>query len=72
MDRERGIVKWFDETTNYGFITPDHGEKDIFFHRTDLEALEQTIEKGDRVEYEIGQGPKGPQAKAIRPLSLEG
>lgn len=71
MDRERGSVKWFDEAKNYGFITPNNGGKDIFFHRTDLETLEQTIEKGTLVEYEIGQGAKGPQAKVIRPLSSE-
>lgn len=68
MDRERGTVKWYDEAKNYGFITPNHGGKDIFFHRTDLETLEQTVEKGAMVEYEAGQGPKGPQAKAIRPI----
>jgi cold shock protein len=71
MDRERGIVKWYDESKNYGFITPDHGGKDIFFHRTDLETLEQTVEKGARVEYEVGQGTKGPQAKAIQAIPLE-
>ncbi len=65
MARERGIVKWFDEVKNYGFITPDIGGKDIFFHRTDLETLEQTVENGTRVEYEVGQGTKGPQAKKI-------
>jgi CspA family cold shock protein len=65
MARERGIVKWFDEVKNYGFITPDIGGKDIFFHRTDLETLEQTVENGTRVEYEVGAGTKGPQAKKI-------
>jgi cold shock protein len=65
MARERGIVKWFDEVKNYGFITPDIGGKDIFFHRSDLETLEQTIENGNRVEYEVEPGTKGPQAKKI-------
>ncbi len=65
MTRERGIIKWFDEVKNYGFITPDGGGKDIFFHRTDLETIEGTIEKGTRVEYETGSGAKGPQAKKI-------
>jgi CspA family cold shock protein len=71
MDRERGIVKWYDEVKNYGFITPELGGKDIFFHRTDLETLDQVVEKGARVEYEVGQGPKGPQARQIRPISSE-
>jgi cold shock protein len=71
MDRVRGIVKWFDEVKNFGFITPDLGGKDIFFHQTDIEDLEQTLEKGSRVEFEVGQGPKGPQAKAVRSISME-
>ena len=71
MDRLRGIVKWYDEAKNYGFITPDLGNKDIFFHRTDLETEGQTVEKGARVEYEVGQGAKGPQAKAVRAIALE-
>ncbi len=65
MARVRGIVKWYDESKGYGFITPDAGEKDIFFHRTDLETIEQTIENGARVEYEAEPGTKGPQAKKI-------
>ena len=51
MGRERGVVKWFDEGKGFGFITPESGGKDLFFHRTDLETLEQTIEEpGLRVE----------------------
>lgn len=65
MAKERGIVKWFDEVKSYGFITPDSGSKEIFFHRVDLDTLEQTIEKGERVEFEMGQGPKGVEAKHI-------
>lgn len=66
---EHGTVKWFDEEKNYGFIAPDAaGHKDIFFHRTDLDTLEKTIDKGERVEFEIGQGPKGQEAKHIRLL----
>lgn len=71
MARERGNIKWYDEVKNYGFITPDAGGKDIFFHRTDLETLEGTIENGARVEYEVGPGAKGPQAKKITALPNE-
>lgn len=68
----RGIVKWFDEAKSYGFITPDTGSgKDIFFHRSDLETLEGSIEKGARVEFEVGDGPKGPQARKITPIPQE-
>jgi cold shock protein len=65
MAREQGIVKWFDEEKKYGFILPDIGREDIFFHQVDLDTLDQTIEKGERVEYEIGNGPKGREAKHI-------
>ncbi len=68
MAEERGTVKWFDEEKNYGFITPDVGHQDIFFHRNDLDTLEKTIEKGERVEFEIGKGAKGQEAKHIRLL----
>lgn len=71
MDRERGIVKWYSEVKNYGFITPDHGQADLFFHQSDLESIEENIEQGARVEYEIGSGPKGPQAKAVRPIPMD-
>jgi cold shock protein len=66
----RGVVKWFDEIKSYGFITPESG-KDIFFHRSDLNTLEGTIEKGAQVEFEIGEGPKGPQARKITPIPQE-
>ncbi len=68
---ERGIVKWYDEVKNYGFIALDGGGKDIFFHRSDIENIEQIIETGSRVEFEIGQGAKGPQAKGVRNIPLE-
>ena len=68
MEKERGTVKWFDEVKNYGFITPDIGKKDIFFHKNDLDMLEKTVEQGQRVEFEKGMGPKGPEAKHITTL----
>jgi CspA family cold shock protein len=68
MSKEYGIVKWFDETKNFGFITPESGAKDLFFHRSDLETMGQSIEKGERVEFEVGSGPKGPQAKHVNLL----
>lgn len=68
MAREQGTVKWFDEQKSYGFITPDVGHQDIFFYRTDIDNLEQLVEKGERVDYEVGTGPKGQQAKNVRPL----
>ena len=68
MQVQRGVVKWFDEVKGYGFIQPDEGQKDLFFHRDDLEVLEGTVDKGERVEFQVGQGSKGAQAKHIRIL----
>jgi CspA family cold shock protein len=71
MSRERGTVKWFDEAKNFGFITPDGGNKDIFFHRTDIETMGGAVEKGERVEYEVAPGTKGPQAKKVTSIPSE-
>jgi CspA family cold shock protein len=55
-----GTVKWYDETKGYGFITPDDGAKDLFVHQTGLKS--STLSDGDKVEYEVGEGKKGPCA----------
>lgn len=65
---EKGTVKWFDEQKGFGFITSDIGGKDYFVHATNVETLDHVLEKGERVEFEIGEGPKGPQAKNVRAL----
>jgi CspA family cold shock protein len=68
---ERGTVKWFDEVKQFGFITPDIGKKDIFVHASKVVSLDRVLDKGDRVEYEIEEGPKGPQAKNVTLLTEE-
>lgn len=69
--KERGMVKWFDEAKGYGFITPDSGHKDIFFHRSNIDMLERTVDKGERVEFEIGEGRQGPEARSVRSIQEE-
>jgi cold shock protein len=58
-----GVVKWFSESRGYGFITPDGGGKDVFVHSTGIKGTGyQNLKEGQRVEFEIIQGSKGPQA----------
>lgn len=57
----QGTVKFFHNRKKYGFITPDEGGEDVFFH---VSAMEEgvNLDEGDQVEFEIEQGDKGPKA----------
>lgn len=62
-----GTVKWFNAEKGFGFITPDDGGVDIFAHYSALQTQGyKSLDEGQRVEFEIEQGPKGPQAENIR------
>ena len=65
-----GIVKWFNASKGYGFISPSNGGDDVFAHFSaiDMEGY-KTLKEGQQVEYEIQESPKGPQAARIRNLS---
>ena len=65
-----GMVKWFNETKNYGFIIPDEGGRDLFFHRSDMQA--HLLREGQPVNYSIEEGRKGPVAVDVTPLDGEG
>jgi CspA family cold shock protein len=54
----QGTVKWFNQKKGFGFIEQEDGE-DLFVHHTQVEGV---IEDGDSVEFEVGEGPKGPNA----------
>lgn len=62
----KGTVKWFNDEKGFGFIKPDGGGKDVFVHHSSI-AMEgfRTLSEGDKVTYEIGEGPKGPQAEKV-------
>jgi cold shock protein len=65
-----GTVKWFNATKGYGFITPTDGGDDVFAHFSAIEMDGyKTLKEGQHVEYEVQQGPKGPQASNIRAVS---
>lgn len=60
-----GTVKWFDAKKGFGFIQQDTGD-DIFVHHSAINMSGfKTLEEGDRVSYEIGEGRKGPTAKNV-------
>jgi len=65
MTTQTGTVKWFNEGKGYGFITPDGGGKDLFAHFRDVQGG-GVLNEHQRVEYEVSQGAKGPQASNIR------
>jgi CspA family cold shock protein len=69
MTTETGTVKWFNETKGFGFITPDTGGKDLFAHFKEIQSTGfKSLAENQRVEFEVGQGQKGPQAMKIKVL----
>ncbi|WP_203567023.1 cold-shock protein [Aestuariimicrobium ganziense] len=65
----QGTVKWFNAEKGYGFIAVDGGSEDVFVHYTAIESSGfRTLEEGQKVEFEITQGPKGQQADSVRPI----
>jgi CspA family cold shock protein len=62
-----GIVKWFNDSKGFGFITPESGGDDLFAHFSAIQGQGfKTLKEGQRVEFDITQGPKGQQASNIR------
>ena len=61
-----GTVKWFNDSKGYGFITPDDGSKDCFAHHNAIQGGGfKSLKEGDKVQFEIEEGVKGPQAANI-------
>ena len=69
MATQTGIVKWFNDAKGFGFIKPDGGGEDLFAHFSQIEGKGfRSLAENQRVEFEVVQGKKGPQASRIRPL----
>jgi CspA family cold shock protein len=63
----QGTVKWFNSEKGYGFIAPDGGAPDVFVHFSEIVGNGyRSLEDGQRVEFEVTQGQKGPQASQVR------
>ena len=63
----QGTVKWFNGEKGYGFIARDDNAPDVFVHYSEIDASGfRSLEEGQRVEFEVGQGAKGPQATGVR------
>jgi CspA family cold shock protein len=66
MPRVTGTVKWFNDAKGYGFITPENGSKDCFVHHTAIKADGfRSLSEGERVEFDIVEGAKGPAAENV-------
>tara|TARA_Y100000588_G_C14079004_1_gene849291 strand:- start:302 stop:514 length:213 start_codon:yes stop_codon:yes gene_type:complete len=64
----KGTVKWFNDQKGYGFISPEEGDKDLFVHMSSIQMEGfKTLKDGQEVEYEVGEGEKGPVAKNVVP-----
>jgi cold shock protein len=65
----QGTVKWFNGEKGFGFIEQDGGCADVFVHYSEIQGSGfRSLDEGQRVEFEIGQGQKGPQAQSVRAI----
>ncbi len=70
MSTQTGIVKWFNDSKGFGFITPDGGGADLFAHFSEIQGAQgfKTLAEAQRVQFETRQGQKGLQAANIRAI----
>jgi CspA family cold shock protein len=66
-----GTVKWFNSEKGYGFITDDEGGTDLFVHHSEIKTAGYAgLDQGQKVDYEVGQGKKGPCATNVVPKQI--
>ncbi|MFQ5458750.1 MAG: cold shock domain-containing protein [Myxococcota bacterium] len=67
--RSTGTVKWFNDSKGFGFITSEEGDKDLFVHHSAIQGEGfKTLAEGERVEFDVVQGKKGPAAENVTKL----
>ncbi|HET8795208.1 MAG TPA: cold-shock protein [Arthrobacter sp.] len=65
----QGTVKWFNAEKGYGFISVDEDDSEVFVHWSALEMEgDRALNEGQRVQFDIAEGQRGPQAESVRPL----
>ena len=65
LSMPEGTVKWFNPDKGFGFIEREDGEKDLFVHKSETQEI---LNEGDKVEFEIGEGKKGPCATSVKKI----
>jgi len=68
MSKHKGTIKFFNAQKGFGFIAPDGGGKDLFVHANNVLGDPKSLREGQKVEYVVGEGRKGPEATEVHPL----
>ena len=67
-NKSKGTVKFFNKQKGFGFITPDAGGKDVFVHMTNINGNPESLREGQKVEYILANGRKGPEATDVNSI----